>query len=305
MKPTVKLKRHFVRFYLYLSLITVLAAVFTLAPFLAISNAEEKGKPWIVIVFIVLSLVAIWSAWRFLRKSPVVTATSQHICFGNERYTWDEIEDISFNNAASLSMIYPNIMYGMAFRLKNGKEKYLLTKMYCNLWQLKLFVMQVVQHKQQEVKYGNYKVRAEDAEGDMYTWFRGNILFSYPMAILISGFLLLLFFFITNPAVLILLLLPVAIGAPCLVSSWLYAPGISGQYIAVSNLLHLRKKQYFRIADIAMVAFRHNAYADVLVIINHDMQEFSFAMGSLRRTDWAAIKNTLKSKGVKVWDELL
>ncbi|WP_345211668.1 hypothetical protein [Mucilaginibacter gynuensis] len=237
------------------------------------------------------------------KATPSIIVDEIGLTFSNKQYFWQDLDKVIFTGKK-----YP-IPLGreeaMELTFKNGDKKYILDDLYSNSSEMKLFIKKKTSfHPRGEIEGFDLK---SNPSLEYFTIFKGLPLFSFDIVSRFAIAIMLFYIPITqslsyiNMTLIILfifLLLGITIG-------FSYFFSVSESYFMVKNHFLPGYKKLYHISSIREVVFETTSNRpNRLRLITNDFKTKLFYAASLKHKTWLELKTALRSKSIKVRNEL-
>lgn len=266
-----------------------------------------------------LILLVTWYLVRgYYRNAPKVRVSYIGITWRGHTYMWDEVNSIALTGSQPMRMLGGKDMEGTAIVLNNGEKIILLDGMYSNLGAVRQLIAQAAPGKVNKPWEARGSQSARPAVRDSAVmpasvvpesggvqFVRGNSIMNMPGVfawIFVIGAVI--GSVVANNAGLTVFLMLFALGFGALFTMFINYFGVSGDSVIVRNVYRPWKRKEYPLADIQQVIFasNHNGY-NVMRLIFNDYRFKEFVGAGLSDSDWLALLQVMRGRGVEVKDE--
>ncbi len=311
---TIKTSRHPLKFYLFITLVSIFYFVMTIAILSGYLKKSSKSyipaKVYFMPVFAIATFaMALYTVYQGFKNAPKIVADKEKISFNNDVYYWKQLKNVELTGKQPYRYLTIFPMEGANFTFDNGDIKYIFDDAYINSWEVKSFIKQVIIDKKDSIEVSTKKVETTEIETDYFETFKGNQLTSLRGILLwgIIGFIIFIIFKTKKPPSVGIEFFAVGY---CIF--WFMIFSLQMHYFQLSQTLFLVKnhnlywrKKAFRLADIKEIVFETQGKApNGLRVITNDFRNKVFYAGTLSNKTWVSLKQQLEMSGINVRDEL-
>ncbi len=225
---------------------------------------------------------------------------SNTITVGKKSYPLSDIYELKFD----YDVIFPYTPcsgYGACVKFENGDVEYFCDDYYANAWQVKTFLHQVVEKKQNYSPVEVPLYKREVISGVVKT-FNNSILISWRIMLMpvISFLMTILDSEFAKRDVVVFIALPV--GYVLLHFFCLYYFQVTDDYLIVRHHLLFWRKRIYKLSDIDHMSRLgvDTKLPDKLRIVTRDYKSTLYYAATLHGKTWDALEEELKSRGMKI-----
>ncbi len=271
----------------------------------------------LAISFVLISF-AIYSITTSIKNSPSVLFNDDVLLVGSKAYYWKDFKKASFTGRKPCKCIFRYSMEGMMLQFSNEKPVYLLDYVYSNLWELKLFVQQVIIEEKKKTEVPSFISSQKEMTHSKQICYKGNCFFSaysvlYWGTVIILGMLGVEFchiYFLSDCTLAGTVLLTCIIAILLLlfwaISCTMYYFELSDNHLIAKNHILFWKKDVYPLQSIREIGFDKgfiNNRRFSLKLITKDFKYSIYPAGTLSQKTWKELGENLKKQGVKIRNE--
>jgi hypothetical protein len=271
------------------------------------SGREANDIP-ALFISVVLFILALYSIFWLYKNAIRLTVNSSFIAFNKKTFYWSKLTQIELTGKQPYVYVFTSPREGIKLQFGEEQTKYIFDHYYTNVWQLKLFLQQVVINKQRFLEYDDQPVNTSDLEAEFFIGYKGHPLFTWHS----FGFLLWLVFFsrtflagnlsFSNPVFIIMAFSCFFWYSTSI--SQMYYFDLSRNYLVIKNHLLPWKKKVYRVSSIKEIVLEKKAKMPCsLRVITNDFKTSLYHASTPSKKSWRKFKTELESYHIKVRDE--
>jgi ABC-type multidrug transport system fused ATPase/permease subunit len=309
---TIISKRHIVKFYFSIILVTLFFLGIATILLLVYTNHLNKGtlklKENLIPLFSILFyILAGYCLYRYIKNAPTITLDNNFIKFNNQIFLFTDIEKIELTGKQPFKFVISVPMEAATLTFKNGDTKYIFDDMYSNSWEIKSFLKQVVIDKKDFVEQTDSSIDTSDLDSESYETYKGTVITSLR-GIALWGLIGYLLYMLLNSK------RPGSAGLAIFFSIlWFLLHSRLMNYFQVSNNFFIVRnhnffwtKRAYRIQDIKEIVFEtQGKMPNCLRVITKNFKNKLYPAGTLRDKTWLELKDKLETYKIKVRNECI
>ncbi len=306
----VKTRYHWLRFYTQIIFLTVFFLgmdTVIIKAFIDLLQSGTLSTGMFVLPALAFSLLAIliyfWN--RILKTAKIVKVDMATISIGKDVYNLNDIESIWIDGKIKFPFFFRYLVYGTSIKFKNGPKRLIYDDFYTNAWQVKDFLHQTFELKQQYIP-PKYSLPDKEVFAGEISTFRNSQLTSLRGILLWSVTAMFLYVIIFSKKSVdtagyffyVYLIFWFALHA------WLmFYFQIGDAHLVVRNHVYLWKKQIFLIEDIRHITIEKPGgnSPNRLRIVMKDYRSYSYYAGTLYDDTWNKLRDALEARKVLVY----
>ena len=271
--------------------------------------AAEQKPPFLHVLAVLFAAMAVYTVLMCFKNAPIIYVDEKIIKFNNAIHYWSDIQKITLTGKQPYKYILNVPTEGMALKFIDGTNLYAFDHNYSNLWQIKLFIQNVIINKESFNTPSVERIDKNKTDHENFRYIKGNVFFSFRGVttwFLPLFFLALLIFdkrgFNSDAIFPVIIFCILWLGGH---SFFLYYFGVSENYLVIKNHNFFWIKAPIACADIKEVIFETRSRGpNCMRVVTKDFRTRLYPAGTLSDKKWRELLTKLRKNKVKVRNEM-